>query len=129
MTTKDLLEELGSVKKQANKLYKEYKNLLVIEAGLKQELILNLQEIGLKSIKGEKYSASISSRPNITVQSETAVIEWLKEAPNIEADAYIGLKVTPLKGLALQILKETGEVVPGTEYSSTESLTIKENKK
>lgn len=129
MTISEILEKLGDNKKQANDLYKQYKELKEDEESLKTELSEMLDMMGLKSAKGEHYTASISDKPDIQITHEQSVINWLNETPNVEADAYIGLKKTEFKGLALQILKETGEIVPGTELLTKEVLSIRSNKK
>src|SRR5690606_29290920 len=98
------------------------------EEQAKAQLMAMLTDTGLKSAKGEKYSASISSRSDVVVTHEQSVIEWLKTTPDVEADAYIGLKVTPFKTLAKEILKTTGEVITGTDLTTIESISIKENK-
>lgn len=124
----ELIEHIGKHKQQAASMYKQYKELKDEEEMLKQELMARLQEVGLKSAKGERFSASMTSRPDVVVQHEQSIINWLKESPNVEEDAYIGLKVTPFKALARQVLKETGEVIPGTDLVTIESISVKENK-
>ena len=127
-TVSELIGHIGQNKKRQAEAYREYKDLKEIEEVWKNELMRKLQEVGLKSAKGEKYSASISSRTDIVVTHEQSVLDWIKETPNIEADAYIGLKKTEFKTLAKTLLKDTGEVVPGTELTTIESITVKENK-
>ncbi len=129
MSIADIIEKLGQNKKQANELYKSYKLMKQEEEVLKADLLATLDAMGLKSAKGEHYQATITDRPDIQITHEQSVIEWLKETPNVESDAYIGLKKTEFKGLALQILKDTGEIVPGTELSTKEILSVRSNKK
>lgn len=130
MNVSELIEAIGETKSEANKLYKAYKELSEKEAGLKSELQIKLTEMGLKSAKGEKYSASLSKRPNIKITHEQSAIDWLNNEPNLETDQFIGLKTTEFKKLALYRLSEKGggEIVPGTELVMSESLSIKENK-
>lgn len=125
----ELIEQLGLNKTLANETYVAYKKLKEAEEDLKAMLFHKLQETGLKSAKGDKYTASISEKPSIVINHEQSILDWLKESPNVEADAYIGLKATPFKSLAMQVLKETGEVIPGTELQTVESLSIRTNKK
>lgn len=129
MTISELIEQLGINKNLANETYTAYKKLKEAEEVLKAELYAKLTETGLKSAKGGKYTASITEKPSIVINHEQSILDWLKESPNVEADAYIGLKATPFKSLAMQVLKETGEIVPGTELQTTESLSIRANKK
>jgi hypothetical protein len=124
----DLLSKLGDVKTEANGHYKRFKELKESEDSLKAELLIVLQETGLKSAKGEKYSVSMAQKTDFVINHEQSVIDWLKDSPEVESDAYIGLKLTPFKTLAKEILKTTGEVVPGTDLVTSEYLTVKENK-
>ena len=128
MQISELIEALGHNKQAASEAYKAYKQIKNIEAELKEELVAELEKIGLKSAKGDKFQASITDKPDIVVTHEPSVLEWLKNEPNVEEDAYIGLKTTNFKTLARQILKETGEVVPGTDLTSTQIVTIRSNK-
>ncbi len=130
MNVSELIEAIGKTKSEANKMYKTYKDLSEKEAVLKSELQIKLTEMGLKSAKGEKYSASISPRPNIKITNEQSAIDWLNNEPSLETDQFIGLKTTEFKKLALYRLSEKGggEVVPGTELVMSESVSVKENK-
>jgi len=129
MDVAELIEELGAIKTASNTVYKTYKELKETEDKLKVELFAKLHDTGLKSAKGNTYTASIAEKPGVIVTHEKSVLDWLKESPDVEADAYIGLKVTPFKTFALQVMKTTGEVIPGTELQTTESLSIRANKK
>lgn len=125
----DLVAALGNAREAASGAYMAYKEIKGIEDQLRYELELMLHEQGLKTVKGQDFTASISETPRILIKNEQAVIDWLKEAPNIETDRYIGLKATDFQTLAKSILKGTGEVIPGTEVEVRESLAIKSNKK
>lgn len=129
MDIANLVAALGELKAAQSEAYKAYKGMKEAEESLKAQLMEQLQSAGLKSAKGENYQATVSDKPDIQITHEQSVINWLNETPNVEADAYIGLKKTEFKGLALQILKETGEIVPGTELLTKEVLSIRSNKK
>lgn len=129
MTISELLQELGDVKTEGNAYYTAYKNMKGKEELLKQELMAKLDQAGLKSAKGDKYSVSKTLKHDFVLQNEHHVMEWLVSEPDVESDFYIGLKLTPLKTLARQMLKDTGEVIPGLETTTNEVLTVKENKR
>lgn len=129
MELAELINEYGELKRKANKMYAEYKNMQVHISELSGLLQAKLDSVGLKSAKSDKYGISVSHRTNVVVTNEHAVIEWLKNTPNVEYDFYIGLKTAPFKTLANQVLKETGEIIDGTELESKQSLTVKANKK
>lgn len=124
-----LLNELGEARNDSHNAYERYKELKGIEDQVRYELEAALHGIGLRSAKGENFTASIVEKPTIVVKSEVTVIEWLKESPEIESDRYIGIKAAEFKSLAESLLKGTGEVVPGCEVEVRESLAIRANKK
>lgn len=129
MNVNELLDLIGNERQRLNKMYAEYKDGMVKLAELKMQLLDTLNQAGLKSAKNDHFGVSIVQKPKLDVVSEQAVKEWLENAPNVEADAYIGLKLTPFKQLATTWFKDTGEMIDGVEYSSEESLTIRNNKK
>lgn len=128
MNVAELLEELGEVKFIANEFYKGYKEFKYKEDELKIELMLKLKDSGLKSAKGQAFTASITETPTVVIKHEQDVLEWLRNTPNVEADFYIGVKKPEFNTLAKQMLKETGEVANGTEVEVRESLAIRKNK-
>lgn len=128
MSVSTLIESLGVNKKRQAEAYKAYKDLKEIEEIWKAELAVELEKLGAKSFKGKKYSAITTSRSDTIVTNEQSVIDWINNEPNIETDQYIGLKLANFKPLANQVLKETGEIIPGTDRVIKESLSIKENK-
>jgi|ERR1022692_3169101 hypothetical protein len=129
MNLAELLEKLGQNKKQAAEFYGKYKELREQEDALKFELTDKLHEMDLKTAKGNTFTASIAERPTIIIEHEQSVLDWLKQAPEIEEDAYIGLKRTEFQSFAKGLLKRTGELIDGTDVIITEYLNIRENKK
>lgn len=125
----ELIEKLGKAKDAANAVYVDYKKLKTAEEDLKAQLFSQLSETGLKSAKGELYAVSIASKPTVVIQHEQSVIEWLQETPDVETDQYIGLKKREFESLAKAMLKNTGEMIPGTAIEVRESLSVKANKK
>lgn len=124
----DLLNSLGLARRQmvaAKKVYDDYRGVV---DELKTALSEELQLIGLKSAKGVDFTASMVERPTVIVTHEPSAIDWLKHAPDIEFDHYVGLKSREFQGLALSILKNTGEMIDGTQVMPTQYLSIKENK-
>jgi len=128
MELQELIDSYGQIKKAANKLYTDYKNLMVEAEAQRRMLHAKLEDVGLKSAKSKNFGVSIVSKPTITILNEQSVINWLHDTPDIDYDQYIGIKTTPLKQLALQRLKETGEIIEGTEYAINETVSVKANK-
>jgi hypothetical protein len=124
-----LVSALGESRKASSNAYEAYKELKGIEDQARYELEAMLREMGLKSAKGQDFTASIAEKPTIIIKNEADIIDWLQNTPDVESDRYIGLKQTEFKSLAQAMLKGTGEVVPGTEVEVRESLSIRANKK
>jgi len=120
---------LGEARAASTNAYQSYKELKTSEDNLRFELEQKLKETGLKSVKGATYNAVITETPRIVIRHEQSVIDWLQNTPNIETDQYIGLKTTEFQSLAKSMLKDTGELVPGTDVEMKESLAIRSNKK
>lgn len=129
MKVSDLLKKLGENKQASSELYKSYKELKEQEEQLKYDLIVMLRDSGLKSAKGEAFTASIMETPSVVIKDESAVLEWLRNTPDVETDFYIGVKKPEFNTLAKQMLKETGELAHGTELEVRETLAIRANKK
>lgn len=129
MSLSELVAALGEARTASSNAYEGYKELKGNEDQLRYELELKLHEMGLKSAKGEDFTASVVEKPTVVVKHEQSVIDWLKNTPDIESDRYIGLKTTEFQSLAKSMLKGTGEVIPGTEVEVRESLAIRANKK
>lgn len=124
-----LIEALGHARAATTSCYEAYKEVKAIEDQVRYELELKLRETGLRSAKGATFTASISEKPSIVINNESAAIEWVKNFPDLEADFYIGLKTTEFKNLASSLLKGTGEIPDGCSVEVKESLSIRNNKK
>lgn len=124
-----LVDELGQLGQASKELYGQYKAVEEQKAEVRAALTEALQMTGLRSAKTSAFTASIAVKPSIQITHEQSVIDWLKESPNIETDQYIGLKKTEFKTLATALLKDTGEVIPGTEVLQQETLSVRANKK
>lgn len=125
----DLVAALGDARAKASAAYDTYKTLKAIEDDIRESLYAELQSSGLRSAKGDDFTASIAQKPTVVIKDEQAAMDWLKEAPDVETDVYIGLKATEFQSLAKSVLKGTGEIIPGTEIQIRESLAIKSNTK
>lgn len=128
MSISELIDHLGTLKNAGNEVYKTYKDFKQKEEEAKVQLKAMLEEAGMKSAKTDTYLASIGTRSDMEITNEQDVISWIKHEPNIEDDAYIGLKVTNAKILARDWFKKTGEIITGTEPVTKESISIRSNK-
>jgi hypothetical protein len=125
----ELIEQLGAARNAAQAAYESYKELKAIEDQVRYQLELELHVTGLKSAKGKDFTATIVERPTVVIKHEASVINWLQHTPNVEADHYVGVKSAEFRTLAQAMLKETGELIPGTEVEVRENLAIKKNKR
>lgn len=125
MDISKLVDELGALNKTANSHYKKYKELKEQEVELRLALQEALQASGLKSAKTSAFNASLSERVDFVLQHEQSALEWLENTPDVETDAYVGLKWAEFKTLAKQMLKDTGEVIPGLDMVRKETISIR----
>lgn len=121
----ELMKELGTIRAKKDAIYHEFEQWRGREQELREVIMAELQAAGLKSAKSDDYTASIATKPRIRLRDERAAIDWLQNTPNVEADHYIGIKMTMFEPLALTALKETGEIVPGTELENNEYLSVR----
>ena len=129
MKVTELLNELGKIRSEANELYSSYKELKEQETKLRADLVGVLSDLGLKQAKNDDYIASISLVPKVVIRDELSVMEWIYKNLPDQQEQYIGVKRTEFGLMAKAMLKDIGELVPGTDVESTESLIVKANYK
>lgn len=128
MNVTELIEKVGELSHNSRELYKQYKAVKDQEDAMRAELTTQLNTSGLLSAKTDRFTASIAKKQSVTVVDEKKAVEWIK-SEGLDLDYYVGLKLTPFKTMAMSKLKDTGEVIDGTELVETESLSIREVKK
>lgn len=124
----DLAASLNVVIAENKLQYNVYKAGKDLEDELRRQIQEELHANELKQIKTDNTTISLTERPSLQIMNEAMVIEWLNSEPNVEAGAYIGVKRANLETLAKQMLKETGEIIPGTDTQITETLSIRTKK-
>jgi|FreactcultureFD7_1027221.scaffolds.fasta_scaffold00292_12 chromosome segregation ATPase len=129
MKVTELLNELGKIRSEANQLYSSYKELKDQENRLRADLVGVLDDLGLKQAKNEDYIASISLVPKVVIKDELSAMEWIYKNLPEQQEQYIGIKRTEFGLMAKVMLKDIGELIPGTDVETTESLIIKANYK
>ena len=128
MTITELVERAGELSHNSRELYKQYKAVKEEEDAVRAELTAQLNTTGLLTAKTAYFTASIAKKQSVNVVDEKAAVKWI-ESEGLEVDYYVGLKLTPFKTMAMSRLKDTGEIIPGTELAEAETLSIRENKK
>lgn len=128
-TIPQLIAEYKAAEKVTKEAYEYAKSCATAQAEAKDRIDAALKAAGLKTAATEdgRFTAFYSKRTNIKVSDEAKVIDWIK-ANGLDLDQYVGLKATEFKPVAMEALKQTGEIVPGTEREEVEALTVKENK-
>lgn len=113
-----------------NKLqYDVYKAGKDLEDALRQQVQEELISNKLKQVKTDSATISLNQKQTFYITNEVAVRDWLENTPDVEADAYIGVKKPALESLAKVMLKQTGEIIPGTDMQVSEILSIRTAKK
>ena len=128
MNVTELITRVGELSHDSRELYKQYKLIKEQEDAVRAELTATLNESGLLSAKTDHYTASISKKQSVVVVDEKKAVDWIK-SEGLDVDYYVGLKLTPFKTMALSRLKDTGEVIEGTQLTETDTLSIREAKK
>lgn len=129
MTIPEYMESIGKLRSEIATEYEKLQEKRSKLEDLKNELQVELEAIGLKSAKAEDFTAAIVSKPKIIVTHKESVIDWLRTNPDVEPDQYITLDLLAFKPLAKAWLKKTGEVIPGTDTTITEYLSLINTKK
>ena len=120
----DLLKQLNGASNLSKKAYLAYKEAKEIEDRLREDVREIMLSTGLLTAKTKDLTASIVYKPTIEIKHEQSALEWVRNEPNLEQDQFIGLK-PEFKKFALHRLKETGEIIPGTQAIMNQSLSIR----
>jgi len=131
MNIPDMMASLVSARHNTKMAYDVYKLCKEEEEAVRDNLMVKLAQSGLKSAKDAETGtmASIATRESIKVIDESKVLRWIKENPVLELKPYVGLNKLAFTPVAKQWLKETGEIIPGTELDEVDYISIKEKKK
>jgi len=92
---------------------------------IQAKLIAAMEEMELKSIKTNTNSYSMAVRRTISVYDSQAVIEDMKLRDPKESYTQVTLDVKKFEGYSKALLKESGEMVDGTDINETPYITIK----
>lgn len=128
MTIQDIMNELEVAKhnfEQADAVAKSCKQELEVYRNLAAD---KLAELGLKTAKGDNLTLSLVEKPSFRVTDPDVLIEWLNEEPTIDPRQYIRLDARAIDSLAKEARKKTGEILPGGQFITTESLSVREAK-
>lgn len=121
----DNLTKLSELKAQYDDLAEQLRPIEAEINGLK--LVILAQMHDQKSKRTEAINgvyAIRAERKNVVITDEKAVTQFLTDN-GFALDEYLRLDAARIKALADSTLKETGELVPGLQTSTTEYLTIK----
>lgn len=119
---KQLLEQLAEVKKEIT-VKKEFLD----EAKARKEIIENkileeMNKLELKSARYDGMTATISKRKTLKVTDEKELVKYLKD--NRLTD-YLSERPNELFQVYLKEAEKQEKIVPGTELTQTEYLTVR----
>ena len=125
------MKKILKLAKQLEEARADIKRIDAIMAPLKEtkdaiqlKLMEAMKKIEIKSIKTNTHSYSHTIKKDVRVVDEQAVIESLDKKYR-EVLVEERLRTINFKKYAKNILKETGEMSPGTELTETEYISIK----
>jgi hypothetical protein len=124
----NLVNDLGAAKAAGKQAYEAYRAIKAEEAALQEQLETALYVLNLRSAKASNYTASVAEKPTVVIYDEQATVTWLKEAPGVEYDQYVGLKKAEFNTLANSLLKHEDVIIPGTNVEVRKSLRITASK-
>ena len=123
-----LVGRIAELKRQLSPLEAQMKPILDELEQSKFQLMTAMQEGRSRrtdAVGG--YFVIRAERKSLNVTDELEVRNWLGDN-GFDINEFYKLDTARVKATAESALKETGELVPGTEVTSTEYLTIKEAK-
>lgn len=120
-----LAEVLSELRAQESELKSKLAPIKERKLATQEMLIEAMKEMGLKSVKTDEHTFSRVVKKDITVYDQSALIKALQK--NGIKDDYVHEQVDVLKfkGYAKQLLKNTGELLDGTEPTESEYMSIR----
>lgn len=120
-----LVSKIAELKTQLAPLEAQMKPLIEELEVTKIALIQAMQQSKSKRTEAvDGYYVVRAERKTVNITDEPAVTEWLQEN-EFDLSEYFKMDTVRVKAAAESALKETGELIPGVEVSSTEYLTVK----
>lgn len=119
---------LTQLRDQINTAKEVLKSLQDERDQIQSGIIADMTKAGLKSIKTHSHNFSITTKKDIKVVDEEAILKELKDRKLYNEYVKPKLDTIAFKLMANSLLKETGEIMEGTEQTETEYMSIKSNK-
>lgn len=91
---------------------------------LQSSLIAQMSEEGLKSLKTDTHNFARTIKKDIRIVDEDDAIEYLKGTENYDFYVQPKLETVDFKKFAKARLKADGEILPGTEPTESEYMSI-----
>lgn len=114
--------QLDAIDRQANPLKERLEQA-------KLDLIKHMQATGSKRTEAYKgYFAVRAERTTTSITDAQSLLDYIEEQ-GFDTSEYLKIDDARAKALAESTLKETGEIVPGVVFDSTEYLSIKKEAK
>jgi hypothetical protein len=90
---------------------------------LRQEILADLVQNNIKSIKNDHLAVSRKEKTTIVITDQAKVKHWL-QSHGFDVEEYIKLDETRVKAALQPRLKETGELPDGVTTESTEFISV-----
>lgn len=116
---------IAAIKKELAPMEAKMKPLVDELEGLKLAVMSQMQAQRSKRTESMGgYYVVRAERKGVQITDEGEVMKWLVEN-GLALDDYLKLDPTRVKGAVESAMKETGEIVPGVEVTTTEYVSIK----
>ena len=123
---------LGRLAKLEQERAEEKKILDDIDADialLRGDILIAMVNNKLKTVKNDYATVMVKPTASVVISDQHKVMDWLKENPDYDLETYLRLDKKMVDPIIKHVLTEDGEVVPGTEIVTAETISISRNKK
>lgn len=120
-----LAKELMELRSEINTIKDALSPIEEKRNAVQLKLIDAMKEVELKSLKTETHNFARTVKKDIKVSDPNLVMDELKKRKLYNEYVKPKLDTISFKAMAKAMLKDTGEVMEGTELSETEYMSIK----
>lgn len=116
----DMRLKINVAKKKVRDAEGQYDNL-------REEIKGDLKAADLTNMKNSFVTVTVTPKDDVVIIDQAEVKKWLSQN-RFQLDEYLKLDATMVKPILVHALKEDGELVPGTEATHTDVLTVRDRK-
>jgi hypothetical protein len=123
LTLQAKLDRLTKLRDEKDQLKAVYDDANDEYEALRQEILADLVQNNIKSIKNDHLAVSRKEKTTIVITDQAKVKHWL-QSHGFDVEEYIKLDETRVKAALQPRLKETGELPDGVTTESTEFISV-----